>query len=67
MILKSQLSSEQPETFQAYVAHLQLHMALQSRNLLPSLTQLGAAGDGRQVLLYQTQAQVEKLISRQLP
>ncbi|MGF1536158.1 MAG: hypothetical protein ACFB4J_06690 [Elainellaceae cyanobacterium] len=48
--------------FSDYVAHLQLHMALQSRNLLPTLTQ---ATDNRQQLLQQTQADAEKLISRQ--
>lgn len=49
--------------FSEYVAHLQLHMTLQARNLLPNfkLTQ----EDSREELLHQTQADFEKLISRQ--
>lgn len=50
------------EDFSEYVAHLQLHMALQARNLVPTMN---AAGDRRQALLHQTQASVEKLVSRQ--
>ncbi|MGF1569416.1 MAG: hypothetical protein ACFCVD_15330 [Nodosilinea sp.] len=50
------------EDFSDYVAHLQLHMALQARNLVPSLN---SQGDRRQALLHQTQADVEKLVSRQ--
>ncbi|MEO0407019.1 MAG: hypothetical protein AAF289_06675 [Cyanobacteria bacterium P01_A01_bin.135] len=49
--------------FSDYVAHLQLHMALQARNLVPPLTQVT---DSRQQLLQQTQADAEKLISRQM-
>ncbi len=49
--------------FSDYVAHLQLHMALQARNLLPTIIQ---ATDSRQQLLQQTQADAEKLISRQI-
>jgi uncharacterized membrane-anchored protein YhcB (DUF1043 family) len=45
-----------------YVAHLQLHMALQARNLVPDLMQ---SGDSLQVLLQETQANCEKLSSRQ--
>ena len=45
-----------------YVAHLQLHMTLQARNLVPTLTQ---AVDSRELLLQQTQANFEKLVSRQ--
>lgn len=45
-----------------YVAELQLHMTLQARNLLPTLS---LTGDGREQLLHETQAQVEKLTSRQ--
>ncbi|NJL09351.1 MAG: hypothetical protein HC908_01460 [Calothrix sp. SM1_7_51] len=50
--------------FSEYVAHLQLHMTLQARNLLPNfkLTQ----EDSREELLHQTQADFEKLISRQV-
>ncbi|KGF73926.1 hypothetical protein DO97_06185 [Neosynechococcus sphagnicola sy1] len=50
------------EDFSEYVAHLQLHMALQARNLVPSLTR---TSDSREALLHQTQATVEKLVSRQ--
>lgn len=45
-----------------YVAHLQLHMALQARNLIPDLMQ---SGDSLRVLLQETQAHCEKLSSRQ--
>ena len=51
------------EDFSEYVAHLQLHMALQARNLVPTLTQ--AVVDSREQLLHQTQATFEKLVSRQ--
>ncbi len=50
------------EDFSEYVAHLQLHMALQARNLMPKLTN---TADSREQLLHQTQATVEKLVSRQ--
>ncbi|MTJ08813.1 MULTISPECIES: hypothetical protein [unclassified Anabaena] len=46
-----------------YVAHLQLHMTLQARNLVPSLRQ--TVEDSRQQLLHQTQADFEKFASRQ--
>jgi hypothetical protein len=46
-----------------YVAHLQLHMTLQARNLVPTLQQ--TVTDSRQQLLQQTQAEFEKLASRQ--
>ncbi|MBE9057325.1 MULTISPECIES: hypothetical protein [Sphaerospermopsis] len=46
-----------------YVAHLQLHMTLQARNLVPSLKH--TQEDSRQQLLHQTQAYFEKLASRQ--
>jgi hypothetical protein len=51
------------EDFSEYVAHLQLHMTLQARNLVPTITQ---AADSREQLLQQTQAQFEKLVSRQV-
>lgn len=51
------------EDFSEYVAHLQLHMTLQARNLVPTLTQ--TVVDSREQLLHQTQATFEKLISRQ--
>jgi hypothetical protein len=50
------------EDFSEYVAHLQLHMALQARNLVPKLTN---STDSRDQLLHQTQATIEKLVSRQ--
>lgn len=49
------------EDFSEYVAHLQLHMALQARKLVPTLTE---AVDSREQLLQQTQAHIEKLVSR---
>lgn len=51
------------EDFSEYVAHLQLHMALQARNLVPKLTN---TSDSREQLLHQTQANIEKHISRQI-
>jgi hypothetical protein len=51
------------EDISEYVAHLQLHMSLQARNLVPPLTQVT---DSRERLLQQTQANFEKLISRQI-
>ncbi len=50
------------EDFSEYVAHLQLHMALQARNLVPTLTK---TVDSREQLLHQTQADFEKQVSRQ--
>ncbi|MFM5891100.1 MAG: hypothetical protein ACKPFD_08590 [Dolichospermum sp.] len=46
-----------------YVAHLQLHMTLQARNLVPNFQQ--SIQDSRQQLLHQTQADFEKFASRQ--
>lgn len=51
------------EDLSEYVAHLQLHMALQARNLVPTLTQ---SNDSREQLLQQTQADFEKFVSRQV-
>lgn len=51
------------EEISEYVAHLQLHMTLQARNLVPPLKQ--TIEDSRQQLLHQTQANFEKLVSRQ--
>ncbi|KAM3090680.1 hypothetical protein ACKFKG_28530 [Phormidesmis sp. 146-35] len=51
------------EDFSEYVAHLQLHMALQARNLVPRLTK---AADSREQMLHHTQATIEKQISRQV-
>ncbi|WP_233838339.1 hypothetical protein [Thermosynechococcus sichuanensis] len=50
------------EDLSEYVAHLQLHMALQARNLVPALKH---TGDSREQLLHQTQATFEKHVSRQ--
>ncbi|NEQ26410.1 MAG: hypothetical protein F6K28_46745 [Microcoleus sp. SIO2G3] len=50
------------ENFSEYVAELQLHMALQARKLVPTLTQ---TADSREQLLRQTQATIEMQISRQ--
>ncbi len=50
------------EEVSQYVAELQLHMALQARNLVPNLN---LAGDSRRQLLHETQCQMEKFASRQ--
>lgn len=50
------------EDISEYVAQLQLHMTLQARNLLPTLTQ---AKNSREQLLQDTQATIEKFVSRQ--
>ncbi|MBE9047197.1 hypothetical protein IQ255_22820 [Pleurocapsales cyanobacterium LEGE 10410] len=52
------------EDISEYVAQLQLHMALQARNLVPSLGNTRMT-DSRQQLLQETQAIAEKLASRQ--
>jgi hypothetical protein len=51
------------EDFSEYVAHLQLHMALQTRRLVPNMAQ---GNDSRAQLLQDTQAQIEKHVSRQI-
>lgn len=51
------------EDISEYVAQLQLHMTLQARNLVPALTE---ANDPREQMLQETQAIVEKLVSRQI-
>ncbi len=56
--------AQEREDISEYVAHLQLHMALQARNLVPTLKQ--TQQDSRQELLHQTQADFEKLISRRM-
>lgn len=61
-LCQSSSTSSYREDFSEYVAHLQLHMALQARNLVPTLTK---AGDIREQMLHQTQATFEKLVSRQ--
>lgn len=50
------------EDISEYVAQLQLHMTLQARHLVPTLTN---ATDSRHQLLQETQANIEKLVSRQ--
>ncbi|ELS03412.1 hypothetical protein Xen7305DRAFT_00031360 [Xenococcus sp. PCC 7305] len=50
------------EDISEYVAQLQLHMALQARNFLPTLTDVTSP---REQLLQTTQANIEKLVSRQ--
>jgi hypothetical protein len=60
---KSAIAVQGREDFSEYVAHLQLHMTLQARNLVPSLKQI--MEDSREQLLHQTQAHFEKLVSRQ--
>ncbi len=60
---QSSLPPSPQEDFSEYVAHLQLHMALQARNLVPRLT---ATPDSREQLLHQTQANFEKFASRQM-
>lgn len=52
------------EDLRDYVAHLQVHMALQFRNLVPPVSP--QSQDGREQMLSQTQADLEKLISRQM-
>jgi hypothetical protein len=53
----------QREDFSEYVAHLQLHMALQTRKLIPNMAQ---GNDQRSQLLQETQAEIEKQVSRQI-
>ncbi len=50
------------EDISSYVAELQLHMTLQARNLVPTLSEVA---DSRQQLLHDSQAELEKLASRQ--
>ena len=47
-----------------YVAQLQLHMALQARNLVPTLNN-NDTNNSRYQMLQEAQAVVEKLASRQ--
>ena len=60
------LVQDQPprEAIQDYVAELQLHMTLQARNLVPALDPKGKC---QLHLVHESQALVEKLISRQSP
>jgi hypothetical protein len=52
------------EDIAEYVAQLQLHMALQARNLVPTLTNT-SLNNSRQQMLQETQAIAEKFASRQ--
>ncbi len=66
-ILELQLTAIEQNPFREdigeYVAQLQLHMALQARNLVPPLTEVT---DSRKQMLQETQAIIEKLVSRQI-
>ncbi|NET11220.1 MAG: hypothetical protein F6K09_04215 [Merismopedia sp. SIO2A8] len=53
------------DDFSEYVAHLQLHMALQARNLVPRMNSKSIS-NSRDQLLQATQADFEKIASRQL-
>ena len=63
-----QISNQESELFREdiseYVAQLQLHMALQARNLVPTLTNTTVT-NSRQQMLQETQAIAEKFASRQ--
>jgi hypothetical protein len=65
-ILELQLKAIEQNPFREdigeYVAQLQLHMALQARNLVPPLTEVT---DSRKQMLQETQTIIEKLVSRQ--
>ena len=52
------------EDISDYVAHLQVHMSLQSRNLLPLDDDIDT-NDSSEDLIYQTQVNLEKLASRE--
>jgi hypothetical protein len=62
---RSQQLRESQEALGDYVAHLQLHMALQARNLVPHLNQETASHDSRSLMLQKSQADFEKVASRQ--
>ena len=62
-----QLTTQQEliqEDISEYVAQLQLHMALQARNLVPTLDS-SDANNSRHKMLQEAQAVVELLASRQ--
>lgn len=59
----SQAQNNTNEGISDYVAELQLHMTLQARNLVPNLSY---SPDSRTSLLQETQANFEKLVSRQV-
>jgi hypothetical protein len=62
VIQQTKSNREFREDFSEYVAQLQIHMALQARNLVPTLTNVDSS---RHQLLQETQATIEKLASRQ--
>ena len=62
MIQQTKNNREFREDISEYVAQLQIHMALQARNLVPTLTNVDCS---RHQLLQETQATIEKLASRQ--
>ena len=62
-INNSLINNNHHEDVSEYVAQLQLHMALQARNLVPNITQ--NVTNSREQLLQETQANIEKLASRQ--
>ena len=68
IVLDIQTSNQESELFREdisdYVAQLQLHMALQARNLVPTLTNTTVT-NSRQQMLQETQAIAEKFASRQ--
>ena len=68
IVLNIQSINQEPlvrEDISEYVAQLQLHMALQARNLVPALTNNAAITNSRQQMLQETQAIAEKFVSRQ--
>ena len=62
MNLQSTYQEQFREDISEYVAQLQLHMTLQARNFLPTLIDVT---DSREQFLKDTQANIEKLVSRQ--
>ena len=62
MIQQTKNNREFREDISEYVAQLQIHMALQARNLVPNLTNVDSS---RHQLLQETQATIEKWASRQ--
>ncbi|NEO85843.1 MAG: hypothetical protein F6J87_16555 [Spirulina sp. SIO3F2] len=53
------------EDLSTYVAELQLHMTLQARKLVPTLQDSDSHASSRDQLLHDSQADLEKLVSRQ--
>lgn len=61
---RNQVQEQFHEDISEYVAQLQVHMALQARNLVPTLTDTSVV-NSRQQMLRETQAVIEKFASRQ--